>query len=84
MNAHIWPPGSAAQDVVLFDLQPERAFDHRELAFVENDAGALVAKVVNQNILSDLLTGTTATFNDIQDAPLLLPCHLRACCRYFE
>ena len=78
-----------AQDVVLFDLQPEeihseRAFDHWELAFVENDAGALVAKVVNQNILSDLLTGTTATFNDIQDAPLLLPCHLRACCRYFE
>ena len=49
-NAHIWPR-SAAQDMVLFDLQPEeihskrnvlglhkdieRAFDHQELAFVE-------------------------------------------------
>ena len=88
INAHIWPR-SAAQDLVLFDLQPEeihsernvlrlhkdieRAFDHRDLAFVENDAGALVAKVLNPNILSELLTGTTATFSDIQGAPLLLP-----------
>mmetsp|Transcript_2256 Transcript_2256/g.6362 ORF Transcript_2256/g.6362 Transcript_2256/m.6362 type:complete len:305 (-) Transcript_2256:2001-2915(-) len=88
INAHIWPR-SAAQDLILFDLQPakihdernvlrlqkdiERAFDHRELTFVENDEGALVVKVINPDILSETLTGTTMTFNDIQGTPLLLP-----------
>ena len=64
INAHIWPR-SAAQDLVLFDLQSdnihdernvlrlqkdvERAFDGRELTFVQNEAGGLVVKVLNPN-----------------------------------
>ena len=88
VNAHIWPR-SAAQDLILFDIQPakihnernvlrlqkdiERAFDRRELTFVEDDAGALVVKILNPAILSDTLAGTTKTFYDIQGLPLLLP-----------
>lgn len=88
INAHIWP-GSAAQDLILFDIQPakihnernilrlqkdiERAFDHRYLTFIEDDDGALVVKIINPAILSDTLTGTPRTFNDIQGLPLLLP-----------
>jgi len=89
INAHIWPR-SAAVDLVLFDLQPgeihsarnvlrlhkdiERAFDHRQITFVENNAGYLVLKVIDPNILFNVLTGTTTTtFNDIQYAPLRLP-----------
>ena len=88
INAHIWPR-RAAQDLILFDLQPakihdernvlrlqkdiERAFDHRELTFVENESGALIVKVIKPAILSNTLTGTKKTFNDIQGLPLLLP-----------
>lgn len=88
INTHIWPR-SAAQDLILFDLQSdhihdernvlrlqkdiERAFDGRELTFVQNEAGFLVVKVLNPDILSDPLTGTTMTFSDIQGSPLLLP-----------
>lgn len=88
INAHVWPR-SAAQDLVLFDLQPgnihdernvlrlqkdiERAFDGRELTFVQNINDSLVVKVLNPAKLSEELTGTTMTFSDIQGSRLLLP-----------
>ena len=88
VNAHIWPH-SAAQDLILFDLQSEnihdernvlrlqkdieRAFDCRELTFVQNDADTLIVKVLNPCKLSEQLTGTTMSFSDIQGSPLLTP-----------
>lgn len=96
VNSHIWPR-HAAQDLSLFDLDPssvhdprnvlrlqkdiERAFDSRQLTFIEDTSSAsssrlqLIVKILCPKSVSDAieLTGTKMRLSDIQGRELLLP-----------
>lgn len=96
VNSHIWPR-HAAQDLSFFDLDPssvhdarnvlrlqkdiERAFDSRQLTFIEDTTSAsssrlqLIVKILCPKSVSDAidLTGTKMRLSDIEGRGLLLP-----------
>lgn len=93
INSHIWPR-HACQDLSLFDLDPtfvhdprnvlrlqkdiERAFDSRQLTFIEDITSStpkLVVKVLCPTSISEtvVLTGTSMSLSDINGHELCSP-----------
>lgn len=89
VNAHIWPCSAAQdlglfdldssfvhnpQNVLRLQKDIERAFDERKLTFVsDNVSTTLVVKVLRKATLSEALTGTNKTFDNINGSKLSLP-----------
>ena len=87
VNAHIWPRHAVA-DLPLLDLEPsdihnarnvlrlqkdiERAFDERKLTFIQ-DGNKVRVRILCPALCSQMLKGTTVSFQGIEGRELIFP-----------